>query len=75
MQLEADSFRFYEQAAEKENDPEVKALLLKIAGEEHQHFNILENLYNFVNAPNQHLEWGEFSNLGELRQYGRDIDI
>jgi len=75
MQLEADSFRFYEEAAEKENNQEVKALLLKIAGEEHQHFNILENLYNFVNAPNQHLEWGEFSNLGEFRQYGRDTDI
>jgi len=75
MQLEADSFRFYEDAAEKESDPKVKAVLLKIAGEEHQHFNILENLYNFVNAPNQHLEWGEFSNLGEFRQYGRDIDI
>ena len=75
MQLEADSFRFYEDAAAKESDADVKALLLKIAGEEHQHFNILENLYNFVNAPNQHLEWGEFSNLGEFRQYGRDTDI
>jgi len=75
MQLEADSFRFYEEAAAKESDPEVKALLLKIAGEEHKHFNIIENIYHFVNAPNQHLEWGEFSNLGEFRQYGRDTDI
>jgi rubrerythrin len=75
MQLEADSFRFYEEAAAKESDPDVKALLLQIAGEEHKHFNILENVYHFVNAPNQHLEWGEFSNLGEFRQYGRDTDI
>ena len=75
MQLEADSFRFYEEAAAKESDADVKALLLKIAGEEHKHFNILENVYHFVNAPNQHLEWGEFSNLGEFRQYGRDTDI
>ncbi len=75
MKLEADSFRFYEEAAAKEGAPAVKALLLKIAGEEHQHFNILENLYHFVNAPNQHLEWGEFSNLGEFRQYGRDPDL
>lgn len=74
MKLEADSFRFYEDAAAKESDPEVKALLLQIAGEEHQHFNILENVYNFVNAPNQHLEWGEFSNLGDFRQFGRDGD-
>ncbi len=75
MKLEAKSFRLYEEAAEKESNPEVKALLLKIAGEEHKHFNILENVYNFVNAPNVHLEWGEFSNLGEFRQFGRDGDV
>ena len=74
MKLEANSFRFYEEVAEKEINPEVKALLLKIAEEEHAHFNILENVFNFVNAPNQSLEWGEFSNLGEFRQFGRDTD-
>lgn len=74
MQLEAESFRLYEEAAAKESDPEVKRLLLRIAEEEHQHFNILENVYHFVNAPSQHLEWGEFSNLGEFRQYGRETD-
>lgn len=75
MQLEAESFRLYEEAADKEENAEIKALLLKIAEQEHQHFNILENVYNFVNAPNQHLVWGEFSNLGEFRQFGRDTDI
>ena len=74
MKLEANSFRFYEEIAEKETNPLVKALLLQIAEEEHTHFNILENVYNFVNAPNQSLEWGEFSNLGEFRQFGRDTD-
>lgn len=72
MKLEADSFRFYEEAAAKESDADVKALLLQIAKEEHEHFNILENVYSFVNAPNQHLEWAEFSNLGDFRQFGRD---
>lgn len=74
MKLEADSFRFYEEAASKEADAGVKALLLQIAAEEHKHFNILENVYHFVNAPNQNLEWGEFSNLAEFRQFGRDTD-
>ena len=74
MKLEADSFRFYEEAAAKEKDETVRTLLLKIAEEEHQHFNILENVYHFVNAPNQTIEWGEFSNLGEFRQFGRDVD-
>jgi len=74
MKLEADSFRLYEDAAARESDDAIKSLLLKIAAEEHKHFNILENLYNFVNAPNQHLAWGEFSNLDEFRQFGRDLD-
>jgi rubrerythrin len=74
MKLEANSFRFYEEIASKETNVEVKSLLLQIAEEEHKHFNILENIYNFVNAPNQSLEWGEFSNLGEFRQFGRDVD-
>ena len=32
--------------------------MLKVAEEEHQHFNILQNIYDFVNAPNQYLAWG-----------------
>ena len=74
MKLEANSFRFYEEAAANESVAEVKALLLQIAAEEYKHFNILENIYHFVNAPNQHLEWGEFSNLGEFSQFGRQDD-
>lgn len=72
MKLESDSFRLYEEAAAKEKDPEIKALLLKIAAEEHKHFNILGNIYHFVNAPNQSLAWGEFSNIDEFHQFGRD---
>jgi len=73
MKLEADSFRLYEDAATKEAGAEVKSLLLKVAEEEHKHFNILENIYRFVNAPNRYLAWGEFSNLGEFRQFGRQV--
>lgn len=74
MKLEADSFRLYEEAAGKEKAPAVKELLLRIAGEEHKHFTILQNIYDFANAPSQYLAWGEFSNLEEFRQFGRDVD-
>ena len=74
MKIESDSFRFYESAASEENNPATKGLLLRIAAEEHKHFNVLENIYHFVNAPSQYLAWGEFSNLEELRQFGRDVD-
>lgn len=74
MKLEADSFRLYEEAAGKEEDKDARELLLQIAGEEHKHFNILQNIYDFANAPAQYLAWGEFSNLEEFRQFGRDVD-
>ncbi|MGK2944051.1 MAG: ferritin-like domain-containing protein [Desulfuromonadales bacterium] len=75
MKVEAESFRLYEDAAGKENDEAVRQVLLRIAEEEHEHFNILEHVYHFVNAPNQFLAWGEFSNLDEFRNFGRDVDI
>jgi rubrerythrin len=75
MKLEADSFRLYEDAAAKEENSQVKSLLLRIAAEEHNHFNILQNIYDFVNAPSQYLAWREFSNIDEFRQFGRDVDL
>ncbi|MBE0597065.1 MAG: ferritin family protein [Desulfuromonadales bacterium] len=74
MKLEADSARLYEDAAKRESQQEIKELLLRVAGEEQKHFNILENIYDFFNAPNQYLAWREFSNLEEFHQFGRDVD-
>ncbi len=74
MKVEAESFRLYEDAAAKEKDESVRQVLLRIAKEEHEHFNILENVYDFVNAPNQYLAWREFSNLDEFHNFGRDVD-
>jgi rubrerythrin len=74
MKLESDSFRLYEDIAGKEPNPATRKLLLRIAREEHKHFIVLDNIYHFFNAPNQYLAWGEFSNLDEFRQFGRDVD-
>jgi len=64
--IEADSVRFYEEMAKKENNPETKQLLIKIANEEKKHYNILDNLYDYTLAPQNFLAWGEFNNLKEL---------
>jgi len=64
--IEADSVRFYEEAASKEGNPETAQILLRIAEEEKKHFNIMDNLYDFALAPEYFLAWGEFSNLKEL---------
>jgi len=74
MKIEADSYRFYEKAAIDEKNQATKNLLMKIADEEHKHYTILENIYHFINAPNQYLAWGEFSNLDAFKQFGRDVD-
>jgi len=66
MKIEADSVRLYEDAARKESRGEVAALLRRIAGEEQKHYNIMENLYDFVLKPEYFLAWREFSNLKEL---------
>lgn len=66
MKIEAESIRLYEDAAAKENNTETAQLLLRIAGEEKKHFNIMENLYDIVLAPQNYLAWGEFSNLKEF---------
>ncbi|HEY5997442.1 MAG TPA: ferritin family protein [Candidatus Deferrimicrobiaceae bacterium] len=66
MENEAESAKFYEDAAKKEGNAEVATLLLRIAAEERDHYRILENLYQYTLAPENFLAWGEFSNLKEL---------
>jgi len=66
MKVEADSVKLYEDMAKKENRADIVQLLLKIANEEKKHYNIMENLYDFVLAPQNFLAWGEFSNLKEF---------
>jgi rubrerythrin len=66
MKIEADSVRLYEDMATKEASPETTRLIRRIADEEKKHFNIMENLYDFVLAPQNYLAWGEFSNLKEF---------
>lgn len=64
--IEADSVRFYEDTAKKETNTSSRQLLLKIAGEEKQHYNILDNLCDFTLKPQYFLAWREFSNIDEL---------
>ena len=64
--IEADSVKLYEDMAKKEDNPDTVQLLLRIANEEKKHFNILDNLYDYVLAPQNFLAWGEFSNLKEF---------
>jgi len=66
LKIEADSVKLYEDMARKEQDPETIQLYLRIANEEKKHYNIMENICDFVMKPRYFLAWREFSNLHEL---------
>ncbi len=66
IKTEEEYIRLYLDMAEKEENEQVKELLLRIAEEEKRHLNIMENIYDFVESPRTFLAWGEFSNLRDL---------
>ena len=65
MKAEEASIRLYEKLAEWEPNPETAVILRQIAEEERHHLETIENIYDFVESPKTHLDWGEFSNLKE----------
>lgn len=66
MSVEAESVKFYEGLLEKVQDDGVKLVLSTILVQEREHYNIVENLYDYVLKPEYFLAWGEFSNRREL---------
>ena len=66
LKVEAESVKLYEDMAKKEENPATVQLLLTIANEEKKHYNIVENICDFVMRPKYYLAWREFSNLNEL---------
>lgn len=63
--IEADSIRYYEDMAKKEADSDAVRLILAIVNEEQRHYAIMDNLCEFILAPQTYLAWAEFSNLKE----------
>ncbi len=66
IKAEEDFIRLYEELADKEKNQHVARLLRRIAEEERSHLKIMENIFDFMEAPKTFLAWGEFSNLNEL---------
>lgn len=64
--------QLYLNAAGKEDNLQARKLLLQIAKEEQREVESLRKLFDFANAPNEFLAWGEFSNLGQFHNFGRD---
>ena len=61
--IEDDAAKFYEEKAEEMSDPAQKEAFLAIAKEERKHQVIMQNLADFVAAPDSWLESAEFYNI------------
>jgi rubrerythrin len=62
---EEESIKFYEELASQEPNKAAAGFLRRIAEEEKHHLEVMENIYEYVEAPKTYLAWGEFSNLRE----------
>jgi len=61
--IEKKSEDFYLNKAKEVEDMSQKGILLKIAGEENNHYLILENIINFISRPDEWLENAEWYGL------------
>ena len=65
----------YLSAATPEKNQETKKMLHWLAAFERHRLREIEQLFDFANAPNCSLEWGEFSNLDEFHNFGYYEDL
>ncbi len=63
--IEKQSEMFYRDKAEETENENEQKLMLKIADEEKRHYNVLENIIDFVQHPQQWIEDAEWNKLGE----------
>lgn len=66
IRLALAGIKLYDKMAAKETNPATAKILAMLAAEERKHLEIMENIYDFVEAPKDFLAWGESSNLKEL---------
>jgi rubrerythrin len=74
LKLETAEIHCFRNMLEQTRSGKMKKYLKVIAEEETRHVEDFQSVYDFINAPNQYLAYGEFSNLSEFHQFGRDVD-
>lgn len=73
MELEATTADFYVELQRLASTNPMRSLLQQMIDQEQQDCTMVEEFYEFVNAPNEYLANAEFSNLDEFHQFGRQI--
>ena len=65
--------QLFRKAALEEGSSQIGSLLSQIGAWECREAEDLRTTLDFINAPNEFLAWGEFSNLDEFHNFGRDV--
>ncbi|WP_263832506.1 ferritin family protein [Sulfurospirillum oryzae] len=65
LRSEENSYKFYIEKALMIEDSEQKAAFLRIAEEERAHYVLLENLVEYISAPESWIESAEFNHMSE----------
>jgi len=65
QEIETESRDFYDEKSKEVEDGDQKRLLERLASEEQKHYNMLENIIDFVCKPNRWLENAEWYHLDE----------
>jgi rubrerythrin len=73
MELESTTADFYVEFQNLAAGSALRGLLQQLIDHEQHDCSMVEELYEFVNAPNEYLANAEFGNLDEFHQFGRQI--
>jgi rubrerythrin len=74
LELETAEVHCFRNMLEKTDSGKTKHVLQAITDEEKRHVEDFQNVYDFINAPNQYLAASEFSNMDEFHNFGRHVD-
>jgi rubrerythrin len=73
LELESATADFYLELKNLASSSAIQGLLQQLIDHEQYDCSMVEEFYEFVNAPNEYLADAEFSNLDEFHQFGRQI--
>lgn len=73
LELESTTADFYLELKKLASSSAMQNLLQQLIDQEQYDCSMVEEFYEFVNAPNEFLADAEFSNLEEFYQFGRQI--
>ena len=65
LDIEQKSIDFYTEKSKEVKDEKQQAIFLKIADEEKKHYDIVENIVDFISKPERWVEHAEFNKIGE----------